>query len=152
MRLWTDQRFVGGILYFERKGSGRRWRENRPSKIDCNWGKHCCCYWFGHKWQSNSIKNDTRIFERPQDYSSSDSERGFEKERVVFTFCPHSLTSEQREDRVTSCQDIIAMADVHHTNQRTPLASNFSSGNTWHYYLSRENTDCLKACKQYGIP
>jgi len=27
-------------------------------------------------------------------------------------FVPHSLTPEQREDRVTSCQDIIAMADV----------------------------------------
>ena len=27
-------------------------------------------------------------------------------------FVPHSLTPEQREDRLTSCQDIIAMADV----------------------------------------
>jgi hypothetical protein len=27
-------------------------------------------------------------------------------------FVPQSLTTEQREDRVTSCQDIIAMADV----------------------------------------
>jgi len=30
----------------------------------------------------------------------------------VCTFFPHSLTPEQREDRVTSCQDIIAMADA----------------------------------------
>ena len=27
-------------------------------------------------------------------------------------FVPHLLTPEQREDRVTSCQDIIAMADA----------------------------------------
>jgi len=27
-------------------------------------------------------------------------------------FVPHSLTPEQREDRITSCQDIIAMADA----------------------------------------
>ena len=27
-------------------------------------------------------------------------------------FVPHSLTPEQREDRVTSCQDIISMSDV----------------------------------------
>jgi len=27
-------------------------------------------------------------------------------------FVPHSLTPEQTEDRVTSCQDIIAMADA----------------------------------------
>jgi hypothetical protein len=43
---------------------------------------------------------------------SSDSERESGKEKVVFTFVPHSLTPEQREDRVTSCQDIIAMADA----------------------------------------
>jgi hypothetical protein len=30
----------------------------------------------------------------------------------VCTFFPHSLTPEQRENRVTSCQDIIAMADA----------------------------------------
>jgi hypothetical protein len=34
-----------------------------------------------------SIKNDSRIFEHPQDCSSSDSERGFGKEKVVCTFC-----------------------------------------------------------------
>jgi hypothetical protein len=59
------------------------------------------------------MKNDSRIFEHPQDCSSSGSERGFGKEKVVCTFFfPHSLTPEQREDRVTSCQDIIAMADA----------------------------------------
>jgi hypothetical protein len=52
------------------------------------------------------------IFEHPQDCSSSESERGFGKEKVVCMFVPHSLTPEQREDRVASCQDIIAMADA----------------------------------------
>ena len=32
-------------------------------------------------------KNDSRIFEHPQGCSSSDSERGFGKEKVVCTFC-----------------------------------------------------------------
>ena len=49
--------------------------------------KHSCCCWFGKKWPSNSIQNDSRIFEHPQDCSSSDSERGFGKEDVVCTFC-----------------------------------------------------------------
>jgi len=31
---------------------------------------------------------------------------------VCARFVPHSLTPEQREDRATSCQDIIAMADA----------------------------------------
>jgi hypothetical protein len=35
----------------------------------------------------NRIKNDSRIFENSQDCSSSDSERGFGKEKVVCTFC-----------------------------------------------------------------
>jgi histone-lysine N-methyltransferase SETMAR len=34
------------------------------------------------------------------------------KRRSCARFVPHSLTPEQREDGVTSCQDIIAMADA----------------------------------------
>jgi len=34
------------------------------------------------------------------------------KRKLCARFVPHSLTPEQEEDRVTSCQDIIAMADV----------------------------------------
>jgi hypothetical protein len=34
------------------------------------------------------------------------------KRKMCARFVPHSLTPEQREDRVTSCQDIIAMADA----------------------------------------
>jgi hypothetical protein len=34
------------------------------------------------------------------------------KRKLCARFVPHSLTAEQREDRVTSCQDIIAMADA----------------------------------------
>jgi histone-lysine N-methyltransferase SETMAR len=36
----------------------------------------------------------------------------FGKRKLCARFLPHSLTPEQREDRVTSCQDIIAMADA----------------------------------------
>jgi hypothetical protein len=34
------------------------------------------------------------------------------KRKLGARFVPHSLTPEKREDRVTSCQDIIAMADA----------------------------------------
>ena len=34
------------------------------------------------------------------------------KRKLCASFVPHCLTPEQREDRVTSCQDIIAMADA----------------------------------------
>jgi hypothetical protein len=34
------------------------------------------------------------------------------KRKLCASFVPHSLTPEQREDRVTSCQDIIVMADT----------------------------------------
>ena len=87
MRLWTDQSFQVVFWISRRKGAGRKWRERWPSKIDSNWGKYCCCRWFGQKWRSNRIKNDSRIFEHPQDCSYSDSERGFGKEKVVCTFC-----------------------------------------------------------------
>ena len=35
-----------------------------------------------------------------------------ERRKLCARFVPHSLTPEQREVRVTSCQDIIAMADA----------------------------------------
>jgi histone-lysine N-methyltransferase SETMAR len=34
------------------------------------------------------------------------------KRKLSARFVPHSLTPEQREDRITSCEDIIAMADA----------------------------------------
>jgi hypothetical protein len=34
------------------------------------------------------------------------------KRKLRARFVPHVLTLERREDRVTSCQDIIAMADA----------------------------------------
>jgi hypothetical protein len=68
------------------KGTGRKWREWWPSKIDSNWGKHSCCCGFGQKWPSNYVKNDSIIFEHPQICSSSDSERAFEKEKLCVRF------------------------------------------------------------------
>ena len=38
------------------------------------------------------------------------------KRKLCARFVPHSLTPEQREDRVTSCQDIIAMAEARQKN------------------------------------
>jgi len=75
------------FLISRRKGAARKWRERWPSKIDSKWGKHWCCWWFGQKWPSNHIMNDSRIFDHPQNCSSSGSERGFGKEKVVCTFC-----------------------------------------------------------------
>jgi hypothetical protein len=34
------------------------------------------------------------------------------KRKLCARFVPHSLTPEQREDQVTSCQDIIAKANI----------------------------------------
>ena len=38
------------------------------------------------------------------------------KRKLGAHFVPHCLTPEQKEDRVTSCQDIIAMADADKKN------------------------------------
>jgi hypothetical protein len=53
------------------------------------------------KWLSNRIKNDSRIFEHPKVCSSSDSERGYGKEKVFCTFC--STLLDTWKDRVKSC-------------------------------------------------
>jgi hypothetical protein len=70
-----------------RKGVGRKWRKRWPSKIDSNWDKHCCFADLVKKWPSNRNKKDSRFFENPQDWSSSDSERELGKEKDVCTFC-----------------------------------------------------------------
>jgi len=71
-----------------REGAAKRWQERWLPKIDSNWGKHFCIYWFGKKLPSNRIKNDSRFFEHPQDCSSLDSERGFGKESCVHVLFP----------------------------------------------------------------
>jgi hypothetical protein len=107
MRLWTYQTFLGDILDLRQKGASRRWRERWPSKIDSNWGKHCCWCWFSKKWPSSCINHDSRTFEHLQILKEDLGNR-----KLYAHFIPHSLTPEQREHRVTSCQDIIMMANA----------------------------------------
>jgi hypothetical protein len=52
------------------------------------------------------------MFEHNHGFSSSDCEKRFGKRYLCARFDPHSLTLEQKDDRVTFCQDIIAMADA----------------------------------------
>jgi hypothetical protein len=102
--------------------------KRKPSKIDSNRGKIVVVADLAKRWPSIRIKNDSRITEHRQDCSSSDSERRFGKEKVVCTFCSHSLPPEQREDRVTYYQDLIAVADA---DKNFPLTPNgYYSGRT----------------------
>jgi histone-lysine N-methyltransferase SETMAR len=66
------------------------------------------------------VKNDRRIASRliagslniPTTVVLRILKEDLGKGKLCARFVPHSLTPEQREDRVTSCQDIIAMADA----------------------------------------
>jgi len=80
------------FLISRQKGAGV-WLESWLSKIDSNWRKHCGCCWFVIKWLSICIKNDSKIFEHPQDCKSSDSERELGKEEVMCTFCSTLLAT-----------------------------------------------------------
>jgi hypothetical protein len=112
MWFWTDQKFVGGVLDFETEGSCRRWRERWPSKIDSNWGKHCCCCWFGQKDRRFASRMIAESLNIPKTIVLLILKDDLGKRKLCARFVPHSLSSEQREDRVTSCQDIIVMADA----------------------------------------
>ena len=65
------------------------------------------------------VKNDRRIASRmmaeslniPKTVVRRILKEDLEKRKLCACFVSHCLTSEQREDRVTSCQDITAMAD-----------------------------------------
>jgi DNA-binding IscR family transcriptional regulator len=66
------------------------------------------------------VKNDRRIASRmiaesldiPKTVVLRILKEDLGKRTMCTRFIPRSLTPEQREDRVTSCQDIIAMADA----------------------------------------
>jgi hypothetical protein len=66
------------------------------------------------------VNNDRRIASRmiaeslniPKTVVLRILKEGLGKRNSCTRFVPHSLTPEQREDQVTSCQDIIAMADA----------------------------------------
>jgi len=66
------------------------------------------------------VKNDCRIVSRmraeslniPKTVLHRILKEDLGKRKLCARFVPHSLTPEQREDRVTSCQEIIAMADA----------------------------------------
>jgi hypothetical protein len=66
------------------------------------------------------VKNDRQIASRmiaeslniPKNIFLRILKEDLGKRKLCARFVPHSLTPEQREDRVTSCQDIIAMADA----------------------------------------
>ena len=77
------KRFLMVFLISSRKGAGRKWWERWPSKIDSNWDEHWCCFWFVQKWPSNRIKNDSGIFEHPQDYFFGFWKRIWERESCV---------------------------------------------------------------------
>jgi histone-lysine N-methyltransferase SETMAR len=65
------------------------------------------------------VKNDRRIVSRmvaeslniPKTVVLRILKEDLRKRKLCARFVPHSLTPEEREDRVTSCQEIIAMAD-----------------------------------------
>jgi len=66
------------------------------------------------------VKNDRRITSRmtaeslniPKTVALRILKEDLGKRKLCARFVPHSLTPEQREDRVTSCQDIFVMADA----------------------------------------
>jgi hypothetical protein len=65
------------------------------------------------------VKNDYRIASRMISESLNISntavfrilKEDLRNKKLCARFVPHSLTLKQKEDKVTSCQDIIAMAD-----------------------------------------
>jgi len=69
------------------------------------------------------VKNDRRIASRmiaeswniPKTVILRILKEDLRRRKLCAHFVPYSLTPEQREDRVTSCQDIIAMADADKT-------------------------------------
>jgi len=59
------------------------------------------------------------------------------KRKLCARFVPHSLTPEQREDRVTSCRDIITMADA----EQNFFIKTITGDDTWCFAYDPEKKD-----------
>jgi len=94
--------FLDGILDDERGG--------RPKSTQTEINIHAV---------ADMVKNERRIASRmiaesfniPKTAVLRILKGDLEKRKLCARFVPHSLTPEQREDRVTSCEDIIVMAE-----------------------------------------
>jgi hypothetical protein len=94
------------------KGAGRRWQERWLSKINSNWSKHRYCCWFGQKWPLNASGMIAESLNIPKTVVLRILKEDLGKRKLCARYVSHSLTPEQRENRVTSCQDLIAMAEA----------------------------------------
>jgi histone-lysine N-methyltransferase SETMAR len=81
------------------------------------------------------VKNDHRIASRtteeslniPKTVVLQIPKKDLVKKKLCARFVPHPLTTEEREDRVTSCQDISAMADA----DKLVFKKIITEGETW---------------------
>jgi hypothetical protein len=112
IRFWTDQIFRwysrfqdGRELVEDDEGSGLR----KLSRTEVNIAA-----------DADLVKNDSRVTSRmiaeslniPKTLVLRILKEDLGKRKDCALFVPHSLTPEQREDQVTSCQDIIATVDA----------------------------------------
>ena len=112
VRLWTDQIF----RWYSRSRDGRELVEedervgrSKSTRTEVNIAA-----------VADLVKNDRRIASRmiaeslnvPKTVVIRILKEDLRKRNLCARFDPHSLTPELREDRVTSCQDFITMADA----------------------------------------
>jgi len=113
MRLWTEQTFLGGIP---------RFREGRePLEVDEKCGRpKSTPTEVKIAAVAGLVKIECRIASRmtaeslniPKTAVLRILKEDLGKRNLCARFVPHFLTPEQREDGVTSCQDIVMMADA----------------------------------------
>jgi len=108
MRIFRDHTFLGGILDFdgselvkddERGGHPKSIRTAAVADLLKN----------DHRIASRMIAESLNI---PKTAVLRILKEDLGKRKLCARVFPHFLTTEQRKDRVTSCQDIIAMADA----------------------------------------
>jgi hypothetical protein len=100
------RRILGGILDFEMEERGGRPKSTRTA--------------VNIAAVADLVKNDRRIASRmiaeslniPKTVVLRILKEDLGNRKLCARFAPHCLTAERREDRVTSCQDIIAIANV----------------------------------------
>jgi hypothetical protein len=131
MRLWTKQKFLGGILDFKMEEDKERDGRPKSTWTAVNIAAFVDLIINDHWIASRMITESLNI---PKTVVLRILKEDLGKRKLCAHFLPHSLTPEQREDQVTSFQDIIAMADA----DKIFLNKIITGNETWCFFYDPE--------------
>ena len=103
--LWRKQQFTSGWNVFLRKRKCHWWRKIRAASNKQNWRKHCknssnCV------WKSSAVRSIAEQMNTDRETVRKILTEDLDMRKVCAKMVPKKLTEEEKQTRVTICQDL----------------------------------------------